>query len=87
MLNYPAIFRALLMGSAALFLAGLVGFGLLEASHQRTVQLQRMDEAARRPPVTNALPMQGGWGCPAPAEEPDSADVITRFSASEGWHR
>ncbi len=85
MINYPAIFRALLMGGAALFLVALVAAGLREASQLRTEQIARMAEAARRPPPTNALPMQGGWGCPAPAEEPGSADAITRFSPADGW--
>ena len=85
MINYPALFRALLMGGAALFLVALVAAGLRGAAQLRTEQIERMAEAARRPPATNTLPMQGGWGCPAAADEPGSADAITRFSPADSW--
>ena len=62
MINYPAIFRALLMGVAALFFAAVVATGVHEASQQRKEQIARMAEnfnelCGRREILRPALPV------------------------------
>ena len=75
MINYAALFRTLLLLGAALFLIATCAAVCRLAAEQRAQALEQVAQAGRRPHPTNCLPMQGGWGCRAVAQESSPAQV------------